>query len=318
MKSIYAAIGCALLILGCAITPQREKQRIFYVNSYHQGYAPSDSITEAIRRNLPVDSFELKIFYLDSKRTNDTMQLSRCRDMIAHFNPHGLIVSDDYAVKELVLPHYAGTTLPVIFCGVNWDCSQYGLPTANVSGMLEVLPLRETLSVVKQSNPEASRLMVLSENSLSEQNNSRLLDTLYRNSGFEVCYRLVADFEAWKQAFAQGNTTCDLIYLPTNGSIAGWNDNAVLTFVDSVIRVPVVTCDDFMMRFAVFGLTKVPAEQGEWAAKTMKNILSGAGNISRQPVNRNRLHQVWLNQHLAARTAFRLPDSLRQRVINVD
>jgi hypothetical protein len=33
------------------------------------------------------------------------------------------------------------------------------------------------------------------------------------------------------------------------------------------IKIPIVTCDDFMMPFAVFGLTKVAKEQGDGLQK---------------------------------------------------
>ena len=52
--------------------------------------------------------------------------------------------------------------------------------------------------------------------------------------------------------------------------------------------------DDFMMPFAVFGLTKIQAEQGIWAAETALKILNGQ-DIRNFPLARNQQTQIWYN-----------------------
>ena len=50
----------------------------------------------------------------------------------------------------------------VVFCGVNWSAQQYGLPTSNVTGIIEVLPMKENLQQIKISTgfnfPSTGRL----------------------------------------------------------------------------------------------------------------------------------------------------------------
>ena len=60
------------------------------------------------------------------------------------------------------------------------------------------------------------------------------------------------------------------MYLPTNGAIRGLDSAAVKERVRRNLRKLAVTCDDFMMPHAVFGLTKVAREQGEFAARAAK------------------------------------------------
>ena len=43
-------LSLLLLVLSCS---QREKQLIYYINSYHEGYPPSDEAMRAIRDAFP-------------------------------------------------------------------------------------------------------------------------------------------------------------------------------------------------------------------------------------------------------------------------
>jgi len=295
-------LGCLFFILIFSCSQQK---KVFYVNSYHLGYPPSDEVYKAIQNVFDsVQGIHLETFFLDSKRNPSPDSISEnvalALEQIQKFNPDLIIASDDDAVKHLIVPYFKGKEIPVVFCGVNWSADQYGLPASNVTGMLEVLPLKENLQQVKLFNPEARKMLILSENSTSEQNNKALLDTLFRSSGFEPEYTLVNEFAEWKTAFIASNQTFDLIYLPTNGAIKNWNNAEAVQTVSQNIKIPVITCDDFMMPYCVFGMTKVASEQGEWAAKTALKILEGK-SIGEIPLTKNKQTKVFLNQELANR-----------------
>jgi ABC-type uncharacterized transport system substrate-binding protein len=301
-----------ILFSNILFSCQHDKNLLIYVNSYHRGYAPSDEITRGIKENLPADSFDLKIIYLDSKRQTDDYKLAKgidsTREIINNYNPRVLIVSDDYAVKYLVKPFYNKTKLPVVFCGVNWDATQYGLSPSNITGMLEVLPLRESIDFLKRYYSSAKSIAIVSENSLSEQSNVKILDTLYRNIGLEPTYFLVDNFVDWEISFVKANNCADMIYLPTNGAIKGWNASGAQKFIEENIKKPVFTCDDFMMVYCVFGFTKVPVEQGEWAAKAAKQIIKGI-SPSQIPVLKNKQTIKWFNSKMASIINFKPDDA---------
>jgi ABC-type uncharacterized transport system substrate-binding protein len=163
----------------------------------------------------------------------------------------------------------------------------------------------ECIQVLMRQNPEICHIAVLSENTTSERSNTELLDTLYRNLGFEVEYRLVDDFEQWKAAFREISLSAQIIYLPTNGAIRHWEREEAIAFVQENIRVPTITMDDFMMDYAVFGMTKVASQQGEWAASTTLEILGGTPPSS-IPYTRNSRFRTYLNRNLAGRIGFDL------------
>jgi ABC-type uncharacterized transport system substrate-binding protein len=309
-----------LLIFQLALGGCQKSKKIFYINSYHQGYGSSDDVLEGIKE-VSDGKAELNIFFMDTKRNSDPDFIKRKTDEaladIDAFNPDVIIASDDNAVKYIIEPYFKNRGIPVVFCGVNWSADQYGLPTNTVTGMLEVLPIKETVEVVRARFPDTMKLTVLSENTTSEQKNKEVMQPLFDDLGLQVTYTLVDTFAEWKVGFLDANDNSDLVYIPTNGAVKNWDEIQAKAFVEKNITKPVITCDDFMMPYAVFGLTKVAKEQGIWAAETALKILSGV-NPSDIPITKNSQTQAWLNEHLAAKINFQLPEELKMncKIIN--
>lgn len=306
MTSKYIHLFLMFFFIGC----KADKKEIFYINSYHSGYAPSDEVMKQLIKHLPKDSFNLQIAFLDAKRKGTVEAISYKSDsiynLIEKIKPDLIIASDDNAVKQIIEPYYNPSTIPVVFCGVNWSAKEYNLSPKNITGMLEILPLKAALAFIKRSLPEARRLAILSENTLSEQKNKEILDSLFKNNGFEPVYFLVNNFEEWKYQFVKAQTETDIMYMPTNGAIKNWENDEASLFVKSNIKKPIFTCDDFMMKWCVFGFTKVAGEQGIWAALTAKEILNGTP-VSKIPIAANKLSKIYFNNNLAKIISFEPP-----------
>ena len=280
---------------------------VVYVNSYHAGYPSSDDVMAGVVETLTAEGVRVETIFLDTKRRSSEAEIAaaaaRALEEIQRRRPAVLVVSDDDAVRSLVVPHFAGGPLPVVFCGVNWSADRYGLPTRYVTGMVEVLPIAETLSTLAAYYPDLRRAIVLSERSAAEESNRIAMTPILAGRGLTAEWRLVATFDEWKAEFRRANAAADLIVLPTNGGIAGWRDEDAERFVAAEIRRPVVTNDDFMMRYAVFGRVKVAREQGEWAGRTALRILGGE-SPSAIPLARNQRSRALINRTLAARIGF--------------
>jgi ABC-type uncharacterized transport system substrate-binding protein len=298
------AVGIMAIFFCCRHSRAKDGSRIYYINSYHKGYPASDKIMEALQKAFSKHTIDLKIFFLDTKNNPQTSVVERktkqVLEDIRQFKPGVIIVSDDAAVKYVVVPYLKNAGVPIVFCGVNWSADAYQLPATTVTGMLEVLPLRENLRLMKTYFPDAKKLTVLSERSISEEKNTQLLDTLYRNMGFTVQYELVESYSEWKTKFITANEQSDIIYLPTNGAIKGWDSSEAKQFVKTHITKPVVTCDDFMMPYCVYGLTKVAEEQGSWAGNAALQILSGKSPAD-IPITKNKETRSYINNELASK-----------------
>jgi ABC-type uncharacterized transport system substrate-binding protein len=176
---------------------------------------------------------------------------------------------------------------------------QYDLSQHNITGVLEILPVEKLLNTMKSHYPTLQRLLVLNENTTTSRKTKPLLNAICERVGISVTQKLVDDFESWKSAYKAANQTHDIIYLQTRGAIRNWNHDEALVFIDQNIKVPSVTCEDFMMPYAVFGLTQLSKEQGMLAAEAAKKILEGA-SPNDIPITQNQMSTVWINTRLGA------------------
>ncbi len=297
---------------------QKDKKVATYINSFHRGHPSSDDIMDGILENFPTDSFEIDTYFMDTKRNPSQEHIKQIAeellDTIKTKNPDILLVSDDNAIKYIVKPHLDELTMPIVYCGVNWTDKEYDLPPDKVTGMLEILPVADMLFTMRSYYPAMDKLLFLSENTTTSRKEQLLLDTLFTRTGVIVTYELVNDFEEWKKVFKEANENFDIIYLPTNGAIKGWIRDKAINFIKQCIQVPVVTTEDFMMPYAVFGLTKVAKEQGLWVAETAKKILAGS-TVEDFPVTRNKQSTYWINRTLAAKIGFEADSALVNKSI---
>lgn len=308
MRGTRALRLLAILLAGSSIVrgDEPEKRRVFHLDSYSKGYGISDD-TGAGMRSVLRDKVQVSTFYMDTKRHSSEADIkdvvARARAAIEAFQPHVIIASDDAAVKHVVVPYYKEGPIPVVFCGVNWSAEPYGLPTAHVTGMVEVVPVLEAIDLVRKYYPNLRRLGVLSEESLSERNNKALLEPKYRALGLEVTYVMAADFATWKREFERLQGVVDVLYMPTQGAVKDWDAAEAAAFVRAKTRKPSIATDDFMTPYALIGLAKTQLEQGEWAARTALEILDGR-KPSQIPVVRNRRRVAYVNATLAALLRF--------------
>ncbi len=307
-NGLFFLLGLAMFLLSNCKERAKDPYRIFYINSYHQGYGSSDDIMTGLHKVLDDAPVVLEKFFMNTKIENEKEQiLKKTEEALAKieaFDPDIIIASDDDAVKYLIEPYFKNTKMPVIFCGVNWTADQYGLPVKNVTGMLEVLPIDESIDILNTYFPEAKQLLILSELSPAETKNKEVLDPVFRGRGLKPSYALVEDFEDWKAAFENAMVDYDVVYIPTNGAIKNWNHDEAVDFVAEHISKPVFTCDDFMMPYAVFGLTKIAEEQGEWSANAALNVLKGIQDISEIELTKNVRSKSWINLKLAEKVGF--------------
>ena len=115
---------------------------------------------------------ELKIIHMDTKR-NPSEEFNRAaalraKEVIESFRPDVVTTSDDNAAQYLIMPYYKDAELPFVFCGLNWDASTYGLPYANVTGMVEVSPIPQILRLLR-SYAKGDRIGYLTEDTTTKR-----------------------------------------------------------------------------------------------------------------------------------------------------
>jgi ABC-type uncharacterized transport system substrate-binding protein len=276
---------------------------------------------EGIQTVLKDTNVQFRIFYLNSRLEPSAEAIQEkvktVLQLIEEWKPDVLLVSDDNAVKYVVEPHFRQGPIPVVFCGVNWTAAPYGLPTENVTGMVEVLPVRQGIETLRQTYPNLKKLIHLSRNTAGEQVNQDALLPIYQELGLEPEFARVDTFEQWKTWFKEANDYADVIYLPSVGGVEGWNEQEAAAFVSEHIRKPVLTCNEAALKFALLGMFAVWQEQGAWSARAAVEILQGR-KPAEIPTVTNQQVQPRLNAELAEKIGYQPPDELAKQLAPVN
>ena len=317
--SLLALIGGVTTILPSVSHAQTDgKPLCLYIASYHPGYAWSDGVERGLRDNLS-ESCEIAEFYMDTKRKktsqNKTAAGHAAYEMIKDLQPDVIITSDDNAAKYLIVPHLIDGEIPVVFSGINWTVEEYGFPTPNVTGIVEVAPIKPMLlEGVKASDLPGSQgvsVAYLGAMTLSEIKNFERVKSRAESLGMQVDSILADTFDTWKHGFKMAQQY-DLVVMGSNSGIVNFEATEAKQWVATHTRKLSMTNHEWMMPYTAIGYTKVPEEHGEWAAASAVAILSGVKAID-IPLVTNRQWDTWINTQLLENTGVRLEDTILKK-----
>ena len=291
---------CCLLILWLFNFNAYSASKCLYISSYHQGYTWSDGVEQGLRKKLG-GHCEIRQIDMDTKRNKDTEYIQKkaetVRDQIDDWQPDVVITSDDNAAKYVIQQFYKNAKTPFVFCGVNWTVKEYGFPYSNVTGIIEVAPLKAMLSSAMKYSDSARRAVYIGADTLTEKKNFRRALKASMKIGIELEAILVSTAVEWKQAYEEAQQS-DFIVLGSHSGISDWKADEIEKFAIEKAKRLVVTNHDWMMPFSSLGFTKLAQEQGEWAAEAAIEILNGTSPAD-IPIVANRQWDLWVNnQHL--------------------
>lgn len=307
-----------LVLLSLLMTGRAFGAKCLFISSYHQGYAWSDGVESGVRSVLE-GRCEVQQFDMDAKRQKEAQILEQkaleAKALIESWQPDVVITADDEAAKYLIMPLYKNHTLPFVFCGINWTVEEYGFPYRNTTGMVEVAPVEPLFDKVETLLPNHGRGFYLGANTPPERKNFQRLREVAERRGLSLDHRLVDTTDAWLAEFHAAQNY-DFVILGSNSGINDWDNAKTLGEVSMASRRLSLTNHEWMMPYAMLGLTKVPEEQGEWAAQTALSILDGVDPLS-IPIVPNRKWDIWVNLLLAETAGLHLPKPLLQKAKRV-
>ena len=318
-RRIFPAIF--LIIFGlCIVVPVQAKsvlvkqdfhgKKVLLVNSYHQGYKWSDSISLSARAVLEPLGIEFREFFMDSKRHPDESSIKqaalRAQGEIERWLPDLVIVADDNASKYLVMPYYKDAELPFVFCGVNGDSTVYGYPYSNVTG-IEEIPLIKPMPAELRRYARGVRLGVLSGSLLSDRRNVQYYkDNLEIHFDREV---YVNTFTEWKECFLELQDQVDIMLFVYSQSVRNWDAEKAQAFVLKNTRIPCGATSTRMLPYALMVYAHVAEEHGTYAATTALRILGGE-KPKDIPVKHKSQVKVWVNLEIAEKLGVVFPTSV--------
>jgi ABC-type uncharacterized transport system substrate-binding protein len=293
-------------------------KKILHIDSYHAGYEWSDRLTKGIADTLKNTGVIYKDYKMDCKRNeNEEFQKKaalRAKAVIEEFKPDVVIASDDNAFKYLIMPYYKDAALPIVFSGINWDASIYGVPYKNTTGMIEIAYIGELVTYLKGYS-KGNRIGFLSSETLTAHKNANAFKKYVGLTFVEQVY--VKTFEEWKKAFKELQTQADILILENNAGISEWNNDEARKYVEENIKIPTGAINPWITNYALIGVMEIPEEHGEWPARTALRILDGTPP-SAIPIVKSKKGDLVLNLRLAEKMGVVFAPSLLRNAVIID
>jgi len=319
MKRVIQVFACVLVVAclpGFGLAKTYPGKKVLFVDSYHEGYNWSDGIWKGVQSTLKDTGIELKIIHMDTKRNGSEefkqQAGQKVKAEIDAFKPDVVIAADDNASKYVIVPNFKAASLPFVFCGVNWDASEYGFPAPNVTGMIEVTAIDELAKLLK-SMSKGERVGFIADDS---ETNRKEVANYKKVYNIDLVTYYAKTFDEFKQGFVALQDKVDCFVFYGWAAISGWNAAEAADFIEKNTRIPSGTFQEEVMPYVLVGYLKVPEEQGIWAATAALKILDGAkaGDI---PIEPNKEGNLMLNAKLAEKAAIAIPADLIQAAVKV-
>ncbi|TLS66678.1 hypothetical protein FEF65_09135 [Mariprofundus erugo] len=290
-----------------------------YISSYHSGYEWNDGIEQGLEKSL-AGKCRLEKFYMDSKRhqsdDHSKMMALQAKAYIEKLSPDILIAADDNASRYLIQPFYKNSSIPVVFCGINYSVAPYGYPYDNATGMIEISPVRPLYKQIKAILGSVKRGAFLAADVTTQHREYDLNKEVYSSHGIELAPVFVKTMAEWSKQFKRLQSQGDFLVIGNNAGISDWSEEQATAVSRAETRILTVTNYDWMRWYALLSITKLAEEQGEWAGDVALAVLGGA-DISKIPVVANRHWNIYVNPELLETSGIKLPQTIMLKAIRV-
>jgi ABC-type uncharacterized transport system substrate-binding protein len=279
--NVLTVVFLSVFFFAAATPAQSLKdKKVLIIDSYHEGYPWSDAVVQAAVEILRAEDIHCKVSRMDTKRNTSADFARRAAEKIrgetALFKPDLIIACDDSASKYVIAPFFKNTDIPCVFCGVNWDAAAYGFPCRNVTGVIEVEPVRELVGFLRKF-AKGARVGYIA---CDDETQRKVFEAHKKILGPPVEGCFVKSFAEWKKAFPEFQKKCDLIIVANHGDMIDWNKDEAEKFMLENTKIPTGCYLDFMLPYCMAGLVKQSREHGERAADMALKILRGAAPSS--------------------------------------
>lgn len=302
-----------------------DRKKVLFVNSYDLDFPWSMRLLRGALKILDVkidersknlddtaSPFQFKLHDMKTKNAQSEAFKQKAgleaKALIESWRPDVVICADDNASKYLIVPYFRNSDIPFVFCGVNWSAAEYGFPCANVTGMIEVFPVQETLTILKPY-AKGDRVGFLAHDTLSEQKNASYIRDIFK---LDMVIRLVSSMDELILAFKEIQQVSDILLVGEVVSTKGFDDDRFFEITNRYTTIPTARFSPTRIRNVLLSSVRVAEEQGEWAATTAMSILNGKSPRD-IPITMNRKAGITLNMKLAKKLNIKFPMELIER-----
>ena len=334
-------IGIILFIiptLSISATPAK----VLVVHSYEQdhvcGRPQGDGVEQALKDKgwTKGENLELVSYYMNTKKIHTTPKAMRrqadlVKAKIDEFNPRVVVLLDDNAIREVMLPLISRKEIAFVFTGMNGQPEDYNKkapfmvnrerPGSNVTGVYEKLWISKSLVVMEAAlNGFAQDDKVVGITDFSPTGNAitRQFELELSENPLSVKWELhrVKDFTEYQALIKELNNDPKVraIYpaalrLETDhGDV--YTAKKIFEWTTANSRAPEMALNYFFSKIGLFGGAAVDfAAMGYMAGERAARILRGekAGAI---PIEEAKEYAIVFNHKRANELGIKIPDSL--------
>lgn len=280
-------------LLGLLAYTLSHRPRVLIVHSYEQDFAWVRDIDAGVARTFRAGrlQMEVKRHYLDMNAPHPPASREVLRSdverAIAMMRPQVLIAFDDEAQAQIAARFAGRSDIAVVFAGVDETPERYGYapPAANVTGVLERLPLaamRDLLDIVGGGRP--LRVAVLGDGDPTSRAEAAQIAAFDWAAHRLVADRQPTDFAAWRAAVAELDGMADVLLITGHrrlareaGSSERVSPAEVVAWTEANARaLPLAGKTSFVRDGGALSVFSSGREHGEAAAAMALAVVNGA------------------------------------------
>ncbi len=313
--AITSSAFFSLIALGThAQTPSKEKTCL-HVASYEAELEWTAGVDKSLREKM-AGGCKLETFFMETKKNpGDEFAKKKgleARDLITKMKPDVVFLSDDNAIKWLLLPYFKESTIPFVFIGVNWSIEPYKLPFKHTTGVIEVAPIDAMVYEIKKALPQAKTIAFLTIDTETERKEFPHVAKRFQAAGYSVKEYWATSAADWRKLYLQAQNETDFVYLSNKLGAPDWKDEENSEFAKKNQKKLSGGTYVWLTPVATFVMAKSPTEQGEIASEQAKKVLSGQAPNS-VPVTANKLYDAVVNTELLKKTGLKLSEGFMRR-----
>lgn len=237
------------------------------------------------------------------------------KQLIETYKPDIVFAADDNASKYLVVPYFKDSKIPFIFMGVNYTVKDYGYPFSNVTGIVEVEPIKPLIKETLKTLPKAKTAVFLAADQPTQKKVFKHIERATKKRGITLTPLYVQTLKAWQSAFLNAQQA-DFIYVSNKDGIKDWNKQKAAEFIKKNSKTLTITTYEWMAPYTMLSMTKIAKEQGEWASKMAIQILKGE-KPSNIPIIPNSRWNLFINPTLLDKAGISLSKEIRHKAVTV-
>jgi len=261
---------------------ESEVKNILLLNSYHQGYAWTDSVTSGVVREIKANpQYNLIVKNLNCKQFGTRLfefEKQYLKEKYIGLKFSGVIVSDNDAL-DFVLKYQSELfpNIPIVYTGIA-DPEEYPLDGSQIYGIKETGDSKQVLSLIRKLLPESCCLYVITDKTttglLQRREFSEHVKTF---ENFTVKFPDYVNADSICQTVLSGKGFDAIFYAGINQDEKGHllNPVPVIQEISKIANVPVFTNDPQYSSPGVFGgFYRFGVQDGKMAVNLMNALLN--------------------------------------------